>query len=88
MTTLTVLIVIWAVMLIAFIALLIYRGHLTEHETDQLYLTEEVPSPMHLENDAIVRRVKMIQPICTGVGSLTVLMTLAIAGLWVVQKLH
>jgi len=88
MTILTLMLVIWGVMVIALVTLLIYRGHLTEHETDQLYLTEEVPSPMHLENDAIVRRVKMIQPICTGVGSLTVLMTLAIAGLWVVQKLH
>jgi hypothetical protein len=88
MTTLTLMMVIWAVMVVALVILLIYRGHLTEHETDQLYLTEETPSALHQENDAIVRRVKMIQPICTGVGSLTLLMTLAIAGLWVVQKLQ
>jgi flagellar biogenesis protein FliO len=43
---------------------------------------------MHQENDAIVRRAKIIQPICTGVGSLTLLMTLAIAGMWVVQRLQ
>ena len=87
MTTLSVLIVIWAVMLIAFIALLIYRGHLTEHETDQLYLNEEEPTSFHRDNDAVVHRVMIIHPLCIGAGSLTLVMTLIIAGIWLTQKL-
>ncbi len=87
MTTLMLLIIIWAVAGVAFVALLIYRGHLTEHETDQLYLGEEAPTSFHRDNDAVIRKVKIVQPLCLGAGSLTLLMTLAIAGLWVAQKL-
>jgi hypothetical protein len=87
MTTLTWLIVIWAIVLVAFVALLIYRGHLTEHETDQLYLGEEAPTSFHRDNDDVIRKVKIVQPICLGMGGLTLLMTLVIAGLWVAQKL-
>jgi hypothetical protein len=79
---------VWGVIVIAFIALMVYRGHLTQYETDQLFLNETVPSHVHEENDAIIRRVKMIQPICTGVGSLAVLMTLAIIGVWLAQAMH
>jgi hypothetical protein len=79
---------IWGVIVVAFIALMIYRGHLTQYETDQLFLNETVPSHVHEENDAIIRRVKVIQPICTGVGSLAVLMTLAIMGVWLAQAMR
>ncbi len=88
MTTLTVMLSIWGVIVVAFIALMIYRGHLTQYETDQLFLNETVPSHVHEENDAIIRRVKVIQPICTGVGSLAVLMTLAIMGVWLAQAMR
>ncbi len=87
MTTLTLLIVIWAVALVAFVALLIYRGHLTEHETDQLYLGEDAPTSFHRDNDEVIRKVRIVQPICLGMGGLTLLLTLAIAGIWVAQKL-
>jgi hypothetical protein len=88
MTTLTVMLSIWGLMVVAFIALMVYRGHLTQYETDQLFLNETTPSSFHQENDAVIRRVKMIQPICTGVGMLALLMTVAVAGVWIVQIMH
>jgi hypothetical protein len=88
MTTLSLMVTIWAVLAVAFVALMIYRGNLTQHETDQLFLNDEAgPSISHQENDEIVRRVNAIQPICKGVGGLTAVMTLAIAGMWVQQLL-
>jgi len=88
MTTLTVMLSIWGLIVVAFIALMIYRGHLTQYETDQLFLNETSPSIVHQENDAIIRRVKMIQPICTGVGTLALLMTVAIIAVWIMQMAH
>jgi hypothetical protein len=79
---------IWGVIVVAFIALMVYRGHLTQYETDQLFLNETAPSHVHEENDAIIRRVQMIQPICTGVGSLAALMTVAIIGVWLAQAMR
>jgi hypothetical protein len=35
----------------------------------------------------VIPKVKIVQPLCLGAGSLTLLMTLVIAGLWVAQKL-
>jgi hypothetical protein len=46
-----------------------------------------VPLSFHRDNDAVIRKVKIVQPLCLGAGSLTLLMTLIIAGLWVAQKL-
>jgi len=88
MTTLTILFALWGLIAVVFVALLIYHGHLTQHETDQLFLNETTPSSVHQENDDIVRRVKTIQPILKVVGTLTVLMTIAIAGFWIWQAAH
>ena len=88
MSTLAIMLSIWGVIVVAFIALMVYRGHLTQYETDQLFLNETSPSVVHQENDAIIRRVQMIQPICTGVGSLAALMTVAIIGVWLAQAMR
>ena len=88
MSTLAIMLSIWGVIVVAFIALMVYRGHLTQYETDQLFLNETAPSHVHEENDAIIRRVQMIQPICTGVGSLAALMTVAIIGVWLAQAMR
>ena len=88
MSTLAIMLSIWGVIVVAFIALMVYRGHLTQYETDQLFLNETAPSHVHEENDAIIRRVQMIQPICTGVGSLAALMTVAIIGMWLAQAMR
>jgi hypothetical protein len=78
---------IWGTLVVAFIGLMIYRANLTNHEADQLFLSESVPSSVHQEQDDIVRRVNFIAPICKGVGGLAVLMTVAVAGIWFAQTI-
>jgi hypothetical protein len=86
--TLTFLIVTWAMMLAAFVATLIYRGQLIAHENRLcLDLGEGEPTRYHLDHDHATRRIKIVHPICLGTGSLTLVMTLAIAGFWIVQRL-
>jgi hypothetical protein len=84
--TLTFLIVIWAMTLAAFVALLIYRGHLAEHET-RLYLYEGEPTCFHSDTHPAIRKVKIVHPVCLCTGGLTLLMTLALAGFWIAQRL-
>jgi hypothetical protein len=79
---------IWGLVAVVFVALLIYHGHLTQHETDQLFLNETTPSSVHQENDAVVRRMNMIQPILRVVGTLAGLMTIALAAFWLWQATH
>jgi hypothetical protein len=86
MTIFTFLIVIWAMMLSAFMALLIYRSHLAEHET-RLHLYEGEETCFHEEHHQAIIRHKIVHPICVGVGRLTLVMTVVIGVVWVAQKL-
>jgi hypothetical protein len=86
MTTFTFLIVIWAMTLVAFVGMLIYRSHLTAHET-RLHLYEGEETCFHVGHHHAIRRAKVVHPICLGTGSLALVMTLVIGGLWVTQKL-
>jgi hypothetical protein len=88
MNPLTVMIVLWAVVVTAFIVLSIYRAQLTQQqETEQLFLNEDEPSIIHQEQDEIVRRVGMIQPLYRGVGGAAALLTFLVIGTWVAQTL-
>lgn len=82
MTTLSVVAAIWGLFVTAFVALMVYRGHLTQHETDQLFLSESAPHSVQEENDDIIRRVNFIQPICKGVGGGAALFTVIVVGVW------
>ncbi len=82
MTTLSVMAAIWGLFVTAFVVLMIYRGHLTQHETDQLFLRESAPHSVQEENDDIIRRVNFIQPICKGVGGAAALFTVLVVGVW------
>ena len=62
MNALTISLSIWGLVVTAFVVLMIYRGYLSQHETDQLFLSETVPSSMHQENDEIIRRTNSIEP--------------------------
>jgi glycerol uptake facilitator-like aquaporin len=76
---------IWGLFVTAFVVLMVYRGHLTQHETDQLFLSESAPQSVQEENDDIIRRVNFIQPICKGVGGAAALFTVIVAGVWFAQ---
>ena len=85
MSTLSVMAAIWGLFVTAFVGLMVYRGYLTQHETDQLFLSESATHTMQDENDDIIRRVNFIQPICKGVGGAAALFTVIVAGVWVAQ---
>jgi len=84
--TLTFLIAIWATLLAAFVAMLVYRSHLTGHEA-RLHLYEGEETCFHQGHHHAIRRAKIVHPICLGTGGLTALMTLVVGVVWVAQKL-
>jgi hypothetical protein len=76
----------WAVVATALLLVMVYRATLTQHETDQLFLGDEKgPCASHEEHDRILARVSKIRPVCQGLTGITVLMTVLIAGLYVVE---
>ena len=85
MSTLSIMAIVWGIFVTAFVGLMVYRGHLTQHETDQLFLSESAFPTVQEENDEIIRRVNFIQPICTGVGGAAALITVLVFGAWVAQ---
>lgn len=87
MTALSLLLAIWGVVVAAFVCVMIYRGNLTQHETDQLFLSESSFESVHEENDDVIRRINKIQPVCKGLGGVAALLTLAIIGTYVVNVL-
>ena len=78
---------VWGVLVAGFTALMVYRGHLTQHETDELFLSETADHFREQEHDALVRRVNQLRPLVTGFGGAAALMTVAIISTVVVQAL-
>jgi hypothetical protein len=87
METLPVMFIAWGVVVAAFICLMIYRGHLGNHETDQLFLSENTPEFEREEQESVQRRVRFIQPVCNGLGGVAALLTVALVGIYVVRLL-
>lgn len=86
MSTLFDLVVAWAVLTVALIIILIYRGTLTMHEDDQLFLGES-ESHMAREQAEILSRVNKLGPFVKVLGTLSAVLVLAIAGLAVYQQM-
>ena len=72
----------WVVLTAIFIALMVYRGHLTQYETDQLFLNENASHNEEEEHDEIIRRVNRIQPLCKGFGGAAAISTIALVGVY------
>lgn len=76
----------WAVVSAALVAVMVYRATLTQHETDQLFLSdEESLCHQHVEHSKILARVDRIRPLYQGLTGATVLMSALIAGIYVVE---
>ena len=80
MPTLFELLIAWGVLTAALIALLIYRGTLTMHEDDQLFLGES-ESHMAQEQVEIMRKVNRLGPLVKVLGTASGVLILSIAGL-------
>jgi hypothetical protein len=87
MDTLSILTSLWVVIVVAFIGLMVYRATLANHETDQLFLNEDTPSSVHQENDDVIRRMNQLAPLCKGFGGAAVILSLVVAGMWLMRTL-
>lgn len=86
MQTLTVMSTVWAVSVAAFVVLMVYRARLTNHETDELFLSAgDDDSNRKHEHDDILRKVNRIRPYCQGAGGIAALTTVAVVGLEVAR---
>lgn len=86
MTPMVWLLVAWGVLTTLLILLLIYRSTLTMHEEDQLFLSD---SDAHMEQEqmAVLRKVNKLTPLVWGLSSVSGVLILIIAGLFVYQGL-
>jgi hypothetical protein len=80
------LVIAWSVLTVALIILLIYRGTLTMHEDDQLFLGDS-EAHMAKEQAEILNRVTKLGPFVKVLGTLSAVLVLAIAGLAVYQQM-
>ena len=81
MSTLPVLIVIWAVLTGLFLALLAYNGTITRYEENQLFL-DDINGTEKEEQSLIIQKVHKLVPYIRTTGTLSALMTLAIIGIF------
>ena len=80
------LVIVWSVLTIALVVLLIYRGTLTMHEDDQLFL-DDSEAHMAREQNEIIQKVNRLGPFVKVLGTASGLLVLAIASLAVYQQM-
>ena len=81
MSTLPVLIVIWAVLTALFLALLAYNGTVTRYEENQLFLAD-INANEQQQQHTIVRKVNRTLPFIRALGTLSAIMTVAIIAIY------
>lgn len=86
MSTLIELLIVWGVLTAALIVLLIYRGTLTMHEDDQLFLGDS-EAHMAREQVEIMAKVNKLGPFVKVLGTLSAVLILTIAGMAVYQQM-
>jgi len=86
MSSLIGLLIVWGVLTAILIILLIYRGTLTMHEDDQLFLNE---SDTHMEQEQaeVLSKVNKIGPYVKVLGAVSGVLILVIAGIYLYQGL-
>ena len=82
LTALPTMIIIWAIVTVAFLLLLAYRGQITRYEEDQLFLNGG-QSHEETEQTEIIRKVNRLAPYVRLLGGAASLVTVSIIGLWV-----
>jgi hypothetical protein len=86
MTPMMMLVVLLGVLLVALTILLIYRSTLEMHEDDQLFL-DTAESHMAKEQEELQTRLGKVEPMVKWIGAASVVVALAMAGLWLYQGL-
>ena len=83
MTALGITFLVWAILTACFVAVMVYRASLTQHETDLLFLNETASHNNEDEHDDIVRRVNRLQPLCKCLGGAAAISTVAPIGVYI-----
>ena len=78
----SILLIVWAVLITCFLALLVYRGQLSRYEEEQLFLNDEVTPEQELQQ-SIVRRLEKIDPFVKVIGGAAGLATAFAVGMYV-----
>jgi hypothetical protein len=86
MTPLVWLLSVWGALTAVLVVLLIYRGTLTMHEDEQLFLGE-AESQAEKEQIEIMRKVDKLSPFVRWLGGASGLLALLITGLLIYQRL-
>jgi hypothetical protein len=73
--------IVWAVCAAFLLLLLLYRGTITRYEDDQLFL-DDISDRQHKENDAIIRKLAIIQPYLRIFTGATSILTATIVGIY------
>lgn len=77
---------IWAVLLLATVIVMVCRGTVTQHETDQLWLNDEGDMSLNnREHHRLLKVVSILKPMYQVLLFATVAMSGVIAGIYVVQ---
>jgi hypothetical protein len=79
----SILLIVWAVLIVLFLALLVYRGQLSRYEDEQLFLNSDDVTPEEESHQILVRRLQKIDPIVKLVGGAAGLATAFAVGLYV-----
>jgi hypothetical protein len=79
--------IVWGVLTGILIILLIYRSTLTMQEDDQLYLSDS-ESHMQQEQTALLAKVNKITPVVRGLGAVSGVLILVIAGMAIYTGLN
>ena len=80
MSLMTILLILWGGLLAAFLLLMVYRGTLSMHEDDQVFLHDE-KSAQQTEQEEILDKLRRLQPYVWGLGGLSGMLTVIIAGM-------
>lgn len=77
--------VIWAVLLSATVLVMVCRGTITQHETDQLWLGDENSLSLNnREHHRLLKLVRFLRPVYLLLGFATALVSAIIAGNYIV----
>jgi hypothetical protein len=85
--TIDLLFIVWGIVTAAFVVLIIYRGTISLHEDDQLFLADS-ESNLAREQQQVLMRLTRLTPIVRVLGAASGALILAIAGLWIWRGLH
>jgi hypothetical protein len=83
----TALLILWALVTAALVIVLIYRGTLSMHEDDQLFL-DNSESHMQKEQAAVLHRIERLQWPVRVLGGASGLLILLIFGVWLWKGLN